>query len=56
MLSWKGRQLVSDNNFHVAVLSDGRIFDAFTGSVGMTWTEYQAAMAYLGALQYTVNP
>ncbi len=54
MLSWKGRQLVSDNNFHVAVLSDGRIFDAFTGAIGMTWAEYQAAMAYLGTLQYTV--
>ncbi|WNG43707.1 hypothetical protein F0U60_06050 [Archangium minus] len=56
MLSWKGRQLVSDNNFHAAVLSDGRIFDAFTGAVGMTWPEYQAAMAYLGSLQYTVIP
>jgi hypothetical protein len=56
MLSWRGRQLVSDNNFHVAVLSDGRIFDAFTGSVGMSWAEYQAAMAYLGTLQYTVIP
>jgi hypothetical protein len=56
MLSWRGRQLVSDNNFHVAVRNDGRIFDAFTGSVGMTWAEYQAAMTYLGTLQYTVIP
>jgi hypothetical protein len=56
MLSWKGRQLVSDNNFHVAVLSEGRIFDAFTGAAGMTWAEYQVAMAYLGTLQYTVSP
>lgn len=56
MLSWRGRELVSDNNFHVAVLNDGRIFDAFTGAVGMTWAEYQAAMAYLGTLQYMVTP
>lgn len=56
MLSWRGRQLVSDNNFHVAVLNDGRLFDAFTGAVGMTWAEYQAAMAYLGTLQYKVIP
>ena len=56
MLSWRGRQLVSDNNFHVAVRHDGRIFDAFTGSVGMTWAEYQAAMTYLGTLQSTVIP
>jgi hypothetical protein len=56
MLSWKGRELVSDNNFHVAVLNEGRIFDAFTGAAGMTWAEYQVAMAYLGTLQYTVRP
>lgn len=56
MLSWRGRQLVSDNNFHAAVLNEGRIFDAFTGSMGMTWAEYQAAMTYLGTLQYKVIP
>lgn len=56
MLSWRGNQLVSDNNFHVAVLNQGRIVDAFTGVRGMTWAEYQAAMAYLGTLQYTVIP
>jgi len=56
MLSWRGRQLVSDNNFHVAVDNDGRVFDAFTGSMGMTWAEYQAAMTYLGTLQSKVIP
>ncbi len=56
MLSWRGRELVSDNNFHVAVLNGTRIFDAFTGATGMTWAEYQEAMAYLGTLQYTVLP
>lgn len=56
MLSWRGKQLVSDNNFHMAVLNDGRVFDAFTGAVGMSWAEYQAAMAYLGSLKYTVLP
>lgn len=55
-LSWQGRQMVSSNNFHVAVMNGGKFFDAYTGSAGMTWVEYQAAMHAMGTLQYTVLP
>ncbi len=55
-LSWQGRQMVSSNNFHVAVMNGGRIYDAYTGSAGMTWVEYQAAVQAANNLFYTVLP
>ncbi|WP_143177777.1 hypothetical protein [Cystobacter ferrugineus] len=55
-LSWRGQKMVSDNNFHVAVLNDGKIVDAYTGPAGMTWAEYQVAMQTLGKLEYKVLP
>jgi hypothetical protein len=48
--------MVSDNNFHVAVMNGGRVYDAYTGAAGMAWAEYQVAMHALGTLQYTVLP
>jgi hypothetical protein len=55
-LSWQGQKMVSNNNFHVAVMNDGRIFDAYTGPAGMTWVEYQAAIQTANNLFYTVLP
>lgn len=55
-LSWRGQKMVSDNNFHVAVLNNGKIVDAYTGPAGMTWAEYQVAMQTLGKLEYKVLP
>jgi len=55
-LSWRGQQMVSNNNFHVAVMNGGRIYDAYTGPAGMTWVEHQAAMQTANNLLYTVLP
>src|SRR5215213_873091 len=30
-LNWQGKSMVSDNNFHQAVLNGGRVIDAYTG-------------------------
>jgi len=54
MLSWQGRQLVSDNNFHVVVRHGGRLYDAFTGAAGMLEQQYRVAMQYLGELTLVV--
>jgi hypothetical protein len=56
ILNWQGQQMVSNNNFHVAVMNGGRIYDAYTGAAGMTWAEYQVAMQTLGTLQHMVLP
>jgi RHS repeat-associated protein len=53
-LSWQGRTMVSNNNFHVAVRQGGRIYDAFTGPAGMTEAEYIATMMHEGRLLFTV--
>ncbi len=48
--------MVSDNNFHMAVMNGGGIYDAYTGAAGMIWSQYQAAMWAMGTLHYTVLP
>jgi RHS repeat-associated protein len=53
-LSWQGRVMVSDNNFHQAVMVGERIIDAHTGSAGLTWIEYQAQLQHAGTLLYKV--
>jgi hypothetical protein len=53
-LSWHGKIMMSNNNLHVAVLNAGRIYDAFTGSQGLLWTDYQQAVHVAGVLRYTV--
>ena len=55
-LNWRGQSMVSDNNFHLAVMNAGRFIDPYTGSPGMLWSEYEVAMQHLGALKYTVIP
>ena len=42
-----------------ALLNNPLRFTHLSGAIpdsGMTWAEYQVAMAYLGTLQYTVSP
>jgi hypothetical protein len=53
-LNWQGKFMVSDNNFHQAVLLGDKIYDAYTGSGGMPWPQYQEQMMHLGDLVYTV--
>jgi hypothetical protein len=55
-LNWGGKQLVSMNNVHYAVMNGGRVFDAFTGAKGMTWAEYSSTMMSFGQLVYVVVP
>jgi hypothetical protein len=47
-LSWQNRAIMSDNNFHVAVLHGGNIFDAFTGSGGMLEKDYLQSIIMAG--------
>lgn len=49
-LSWRGQQMVSNNNWHSAVRVGDRIYDAYTGSAGMTEAAYREAMQSQGSL------
>jgi hypothetical protein len=48
-LSWQGRTLMSDNNYHVAVMMEDKIYDAFTGPAGMAQAEYLKNLVIRGA-------
>jgi hypothetical protein len=54
-LSWQGKIVMSDNNYHVAVRYNHKIYDAYTGVRGMIEAEYLASIHAPGVLNMIVT-
>jgi hypothetical protein len=54
-LSWQSKIVISNNNYHVAVRYDHKIYDAYTGVRGMLEAEYLASIHAPGVLSMIVT-